>query len=90
MESTDTAKTVTLDKIKDEVQYQRVNVDVKVMEIGDITVLDDGRRVQNVADATGTAELALWLGKLIVDKSYKLKNVMVKSFGNTCSLFTPK
>ena len=71
-----------------EVQYQRVNVDVKVMEIGDITVLDDGRRVQNVvvADATGTVELALWqdfIGKLIIDKSYKLKNVMVKCFGNS-------
>lgn len=89
------AKAVTLDQIKGEVQYQRVDVDVKVMEIGDITVLDDGRRVQNVvvADATGTAELALWqdfIGKLIVDKSYKLKSVMVKCFGTTYSLFTPK
>lgn len=50
--------------------------------------------MQNVvADATGTAELALWqdfIGKLIVDKSYKLKSVMVKCFGTTYSLFTPK
>lgn len=31
-----------------------------------------------------------FIGKVIVEKSYKLKNVMVKCFGDRCSLFTPK
>ena len=58
VESTNTAKTITLDQIKGEVQYQRVNVNVIVSEIGNTTVSDDGRRVQNVvADVTGTSSI---------------------------------
>ena len=55
MESTDVAKEITLDKLKDEVQYQSVSVDVKVREINK---LDDGRQVHNVvaADHCGTTE----------------------------------
>ena len=95
VESTDMTKDISLGQLKDQVQYQRVSVEVKVVEIGDTTELDDGRKVQNVvvADGTGTAEVALWqdfVGKLVLNKSYKLTNVMVKTFKENNSLFTPK
>ena len=95
VESTDVTKDVTLGQLMDQVQYQRVNADVEVVEIGDTTELDDGRQVQNVvvADGAGIVELALWqdfVGKLVLDRSYKLRNVMVKSFKESNSLFTPK
>ena len=96
MELTDVAKEITLDKLKDEVQYQSVSVDMKVVEVREINKLD-GRQVQNVmvADHCGTTELALWqdfVGKnlMVLNKSYKVKNVKVKSFKETYSLFTPK
>ena len=55
VESTDVAKEITLNKLKDQVQYQTVSVDVKVVEVREAQ-LDDGRQVQNVivADHLGT------------------------------------
>ena len=95
MESTDVTKEITLNKLKDEVQYQSVSVKVKVVEVREVHKLDDGRQVQNVvvADHSGTTELALWqdfVGQMVLNKSYEVKNVKVKSFRETYSLFTPK
>jgi hypothetical protein len=84
VESTDVSKEVTLDKLKDEVQYQTVTVDVKAVEVREVSKLDDGRLVQNVvvADRFCTTELALWqdfVGKMVLNKSYKVKNVRVNA-----------
>ena len=83
-----------MNDVKDQVQYQTVSVDENVVEVREVTRLD-GRRVQNVvvADHFSTSELALWesfVGKMVLNKSYRVKNVKVKSFKDTCSLFTPK
>ena len=90
MESTDVAKEISLDKLKDEVQYQSVSVDVKVVEVREIYNLN-GWQVQNVmvADRCGTTELALWqdfVGKMVLNKSYKMKQTKILGRQLNCSV----
>ena len=53
---------ITLDQLKDQPPFQKVNVTTKILEIRDTTKLSDGWAVQDVVlgDQTSTAELALW------------------------------
>ena len=89
------SKKVSLSQLKKQVPWQSATIKFKVLEIGDTSKLDDGRRVQQVivADDTANVEVALWqefVNSLSLGKSYQLDNLMVKTFNERISLFTPR
>lgn len=88
-------KMITLDKLQDQPAFQKISLSAKVIELDEIITLNDGRRVQNVviSDSKGRAKLSLWeanIDSIQLDKSYNFTNLIVKSYNEVNSLFTPK
>lgn len=72
-----------------------MNVIVKAIRLEDIEEVPSGKKVQNVivADSTGTVRLTVWegeIGKIEVDKSYKLSGMVVREFRRRKFLSTSK
>ena len=88
-------KELPINQLKEQVPFQRVTINAKVLEIGDTSELDDGRKVQQVvvADNTASVEVSLWqefVEAVSVGKSYRLESLMVKIFNDKVTLFTPR
>ena len=95
VQDTTEPKELPINQLKDQVPSQRITINAKVLEIGDTSELDDGRKVQQVvvADNTGTVEVLLWqkfVEAVSLGKSYRLESLMVKIFNDTVPLFTPR
>lgn len=66
-------------------KYDKVNVKVKVLQAKLPTMLDSGKRIQEVtvADGTGTSKCKMWedrIGTLTVGKSYHLKQFNIQDY----------
>ena len=76
---------INLAALNEQLVYQRVAITVKVIDVGEVKCLADGRQLQTVqvADKTGKAKLDLrqsHVGTLGLMKTYHIKNAMVKVF----------
>lgn len=77
-------------------QFQRVTIEAaKVMQVDEVTSLDDGRQCQNVviADSTGNTRLTLWqshVNCVELHKTYKLINMTVNTFANKNYIYTSR
>ena len=95
LQDTNVSKEIALKELEVQLPFQRVTIKAKVLEIGDTSKLDDGRQVQHVlvADDTTTVEVAPWqefVNTVTLSKSYELSNLMVKTFNDRVTLFTPQ
>ena len=88
-----TVEEITLDKLQDIdiCECKRVSVTVKAVQVKEKTEVKQGLHKQDitVADATGSCCFTLWqedIGKIDVNKSYDIKNALVKSFNGSISL----
>ena len=95
VQDTNVSKEIAINQIKDQLPFQRVTIKAKVLEIRDTSKLDDGRQVQQVvvADDTTTVEVALWqefVDAVSLGKSYEFGNLMVKTFNDRITSFTPR
>ncbi len=85
-------KLITINELQ---PFQKVSLSAKVIELDDIITLNDGRRVQNVfiSDSNGRAKLSLWednIDSVQLEKSYSFINLVVKTYNDSNTLFTPK
>lgn len=76
---------ITLSKVQNIAQFQRVTVDVKVLSVDTPVEVSGGKTKQDtvVADKTGTSRFTIWqgeIGKLEVGESYRLIGAMVKMY----------
>ena len=87
--------TITLEQLPDIQNYQHVSVMIKVLRISEKQEVKAELEKQDItiSDATGTARLTLWqenIGKLDVDDSYEIKDLIVNSYNGTKYLTSPK
>ena len=81
------SKTITLLSLESLDEFQKVTVNIKVVELKDETQV--GRRVKqdvSVADKSGMARVTVWEGNvnaMVKDRSYCLKNFMVREYQRT-------
>ena len=84
---TTASKTVTLSSLESLDVFQKVTVNIKVVELKDETQV--GGRVKRdvfVADESGTARVSVWEGNVNAmekDRSYCLKNFFVREYQST-------
>ena len=81
---------ITLDKLQEQVKYQRVRVSAKVVGVDDVTHSASNKALQDItlADSTGNARLTLWeddVQKLKV-VAYCFTNVTVNIFNEIAYL----
>ena len=94
--STLQSKPITLDTLFSLHQYERVTVNIKVLELQNIEEVGPAKtRKRNiiVADATATTTLVVWekyVDALEKGKSYTLEHFHVKEFKNKKNLSMPK
>ena len=86
---------VSLAKVNELPEYQRIAVQAKVMHANEIMELRNGSKVQEVtiADATGHATLNVWeehLGKIKEGCCFEMKGLMVRDFRGCKCLSTSK
>ena len=86
---------ITLEQLQTVQNNQCISVTVKVLHLEPKMEVKPDLYKQDVtvADSTGTVRLTLWqdvIGKLEVDKSYLVENLLVKSFNNVKYLTPPK
>ena len=89
------SKAINLGELQNQPPYQKIVTSAKILEIDEVVTLEDGRKVQNalMSDATGRAKISLWqdsIGQVDLNKSYKFSNLIVKTFNEENTLFTPK
>ncbi len=88
-------KTIVISELQDQPPFTKITTSAKIIEIDEVVTLYDGRKVQNVgiSDTTGRAKLALWednINLVELNKSYRFSNLVVKTFNEHNTLFTPK
>ena len=80
-------KTITLDTLADMEVWQKVTVNIKVVEVREeFQVNDKIKQDVNIADQTGVAKICLWEERVSCikeHKSYCLKNLVVREFQST-------
>ena len=81
------SKTIILSSLESLDMFQKVTVNIKVMELKDETQVE-GKVKQDVyvADESGTARVSVWEGNVNfvkIDQSYCLKNFMVREYQST-------
>ena len=86
---------VSLEKVKELPEYERIAVRAKVMHANEIIELRSGGKVQEVtiADTTGHVTLNVWeehLGKIEEGCCFEMKGLMVRDFRGCKSLSTAK
>ena len=79
---------IAVKELPDLPDFQKVSVTIKVMQVNEKTKIKEGLYKQDViiADVTAYCRLTLWqedIGKMEVNKSYNLKDVMVKSYNKS-------
>ena len=75
-------------------EYDRINVQAKVINVSPLQIVGSGKRKQEViiGDPTSTATLTLWendIDSLSPAKSYSMKRLLVRVFNDTYSLSMP-
>ena len=78
------SKTVILSSLESLDVFQKVTVNIKVVELKDETQV--GGRVKLdvcVADGSGTGRVSVWEGNVNADRCYCLKNFMVREYQST-------
>ena len=96
MASTLDCKPITLDMLQTLAQYEKVSVNVKVLQLLQTEQVGQDKKLKRdvlIADHTATAKVVLWeqqVDSLEKDKSYTLKNVHVKEFKSKKHLSIPK
>ena len=83
-----TVQEIAMKELQDMTDNQKVSVTVKVLEVEKETEVKQGLYNQDItiADSTGHGRLTLWQadrGKLDINKSYSIKNIIVKSFNGS-------
>lgn len=92
---TTASQSITLDKLQNLQNFQRVTVVIKVLRADPKMEVKPGLFKQDlcVSDATGTARLTVWqdtINSLKVEESYKIEGLIVCSFSNQKYLTPPK
>ena len=77
------------------VQYQRVTVEGKVVELDVVKEVSGGKKEQDlvIADSSGSTRLTVWeevIGKVVEGKSYRFTGMMVREFKGEKFLSTGK
>ena len=84
---TTASRVVTLSSLESLDMFQKVTVNIKAMELKDETQVGGKvKRDVSVADESGTARVSVWERNVNVmekDRSYCLKNFMVREYQNT-------
>ena len=85
---------ISLDELQDKINYQRVNVMIKVLAEKEVVEINGlSKQDYMIGDATGTAILTTWegnTGMFNVGRSYKLSGVMVRNFDGRNYLSMPR
>ena len=87
---TDAAIAIKLEEVESMNLYQKVNVEVKAVAVDEQVTFASGASKQEVtiADSNALAKVVLWgenVGKLEEQRSYFLKNFVIREYG--CSHF---
>ena len=96
MASVPELKTITLEELQNHSQYDKVSVDVKVLELSASEEVGPDKKVKRealIADQTATSKVVLWeehINTLEKGKCYTLKNFHVKEFQSMKNLSMPK
>ena len=81
------SKIVTLSSLESLDVFQKVTINIKVVELNDETqVVSRVKRDVSVADESGTARVSIWEGNVNAmekDRRYCLKNFMVREYQST-------
>ena len=86
---------ITLDQLHTIDNFQRINVNIKVITVKPEEEVKKGLLKQDciISDPTGTATVTLWedsIGLLVESESYKLSGATVRSFKSTKYLSIPR
>ncbi len=88
-------KMITLDKLAELPDFQRVTVAVKAVRVDQPVHVVGGKRKQEImlSDSSGKSKLTLWegdIGKISQGKSYMLRNVRVQSYNGSKYVAMPR
>lgn len=89
------SKTISLSQLPDTEQYDKVNVTVKILEVGSPLTVNTGKQKQDIviADSSGTATLTVWekdIDKFKMLESYSIQRLIVRIFNETHYLSLPE
>lgn len=94
-ETDESIKTTNLIEITLLINFQKITVDIKVIDVHDPITVNGGKQKQDViiADATATAKVTLWeksIDLLVPGHSYTLKNFAVREYNAVKYLSMPR
>lgn len=85
---------ISLNQLEEMAEYDKVNINVKIIDVTPPQIVGNGKVKQDViiADSTGTTNLTLWesdINTVTISQSYSMKRLLVRVFNSRHYLSLP-